>query len=151
MANHVTGTSTPFDVLASCLGALRQHVLVPLIGNPLFSEAEQLRANHFVHETDDVARLTRWYANVLAESTRRQAVAAHQRGQATLRATLGRLSLNGFRGSRSRKSPTPAWSPGAPLPDLADRLAGTFDRLAAARFRLADALTLAMLLSCPSQ
>ena len=151
MANHVTGTNTPFGVLPSCLGALRQHVLVPLINNPLFSEAEQLRANHFVHETDDIARLTRWYANVLAESTRRQAVAAHRRGQATLQATLGRLSLSSFRGPHPRKSPAPAWAPGDPLPDLADRLAGTFDRLAAARFRVADALTLAMLLSCPSR
>ncbi|RZK29871.1 MAG: hypothetical protein EOO61_20055, partial [Hymenobacter sp.] len=79
MANHVTGTSMLFSVPQPSLGELRQHVLMPLIGHPLFSEAEQLRANHFVHESDDIARLTRWGANVLAEIARRQAEAARQR------------------------------------------------------------------------
>jgi hypothetical protein len=47
--------------------------------------------------------------------------------------------------------PCPAWVPGAPLPDQADRRAGTFDRLATARFQLADSVTFAFLLSCPSR
>lgn len=150
MANHVTGTSTLTSVLPTCLGELRQHVLTPLLGNPLFSEAEQLRANHFVHETEDTARLTRWHANVLAEVTRREAVAAHQRGLATLQATLRRLCLGSFRGYRPRKlQPAPTWVPGAPLPDRADRPAGTFDRRAAAHFAPHYSLTLANLLTGP--
>ena len=132
------------------LGELRQYVLATLFGNPLFSEAEQLRANHFVHECEDPARLTRWRANVLAELARRQVAAAHERGQRALRATLCRLCPFGFRGNRPRQpQPTPAWVPGAPLPNGADYRAGSFDRRAAARFQPADSLTLTHLLSPP--
>jgi hypothetical protein len=149
MANHVIRKSAPTSVLPSCLGSLRQHVLAPLLDHPLFSEAERLRANHFVHKSEDVARLTRWHANVLAEIARRQAAAAHQRGQATLQATLQRLCLDSFRGHRPHQfPPTPTWVPGAFLPDRADCRAGTFDRRAAACFTPADSLTLATLLTC---
>ena len=135
METHVTGQPL--------LGELRQHVLATLFGNPLFSEAERLRAHYFVHDCADVARLTRWHANVRAELARRQAAAAHQRGQATLRATLRRLCPANFRGYRPRQPcPTPAWVPGTPLPDRADRYAGTFDRAAVARFHPADTLLL---------
>ncbi len=140
MKKHVTGHSM--------LGKLRQHVLNPLLGNSLFSEAEQLRANHFVHECEDIARLTRWGANVLAEIVRRQAEAARQRRDLALGATLRWLYSPSFRGHRSRpRRPRPTWVPGAFFPDRADRWAGTFDRLNAARFQLADALTFADLLS----
>jgi hypothetical protein len=47
--------------------------------------------------------------------------------------------------------PCPAWVPGAPLPDQADRRAGTLDRLAAARFLPTDSLTFTFLLSRPSR
>jgi hypothetical protein len=134
------------------LGELRQYVLLPLIGNSLFSEAEQLRANHFVHESDDIARLTRWGANVLAEIARREAEAARQRRDLTTRATLRQLRSASFRGHRScPRRPTPTWLPGAFLPDRADRLAVTFDRLAAARFQPAESLTFIALLSRQSQ
>jgi hypothetical protein len=134
------------------LGELRQHVLVALLGNSLFSEAEQLRANHFVHECEDVARLTRWHHSVLAEIARREAAAAHQRGQVTLHATLCRLCPGSFRGYRPRQpQPAPTWVPGAPLPHRSDHRAGTFDRLAAARFQPADSLTLPHLLSLQSR
>lgn len=134
------------------LGELRQFVLLPLIGNPLFSEAEQLRANHFVHESEDIARLTRWGTNVLAEIARRQVEAARQRRYFATRATLRRLRSSSFRGHCSRpRRPTPSWVPGAFFPDRADRWAGTFDRLAAARFQPADALTFADLLSFQSR
>ena len=43
----------------------------------------------------------------------------------------------------------PSWVPGAFLPDRADRRAGTFDFIAAARFQPADSLTFADLLSRP--
>lgn len=148
MANHVTGPSTLASVLPSCLGELRQHVLAALLGNPLFTAAEQLRANHFVHESEDITRLTRWHANVLTEIARREAAAAHQRRQATLQATLCRLYPGSFRGHRPRQpQPAPTWVPGAPLPDRADRHAGTFDRRAAARFAPWQSLTLANLLT----
>jgi hypothetical protein len=127
------------------LGELRQHVHLPLIGNPLFSEAERLRANHFVHESEDIARLTRWGANVLAEVARREAEAARQRRDLTTRATLRQLRSASFRGHRScPRRPTPTWLPGAFLPDRADRLA-------AARFQPAESLTFIALLSRQSQ
>jgi hypothetical protein len=152
MANHVSGISTLISVHPTSLGELRQHVLLPLIGNPLFSEAEQLRANHFVHESEDTVRLTRWGANVLAEIARRQAEAARQRRYFTMRATLGQLRLTSFRCHCSRpRRATPSWEPGAFFPDQSDRQAGTFDRLAAAHFQPADSLTFASLLSRKSR
>jgi len=92
------------------LGELRQRVLSPLIGNFLFSAAEQLRANHFVHESDDIARLTRWGANVRAEIARRQSEAARQRRHCATSTVLGRLRAGSFRCHRPR-SPrlAPAW------------------------------------------
>lgn len=149
MANHVTGKSTFQCVPPTCLGELRQHILLPLIGNPLFSEAEQLRANHFVHESDDIARLTRWGTNVLAEIARRQAEAARQRRDLATGATLRQLGSTSFR-SRPCQS-APSWVPGAFFPDRADHRAGTLDRLAVARFQPADALTFADLLSQPAR
>ena len=130
------------------LGELRRHVLLPLIGNPLFSEAEQLRANHFVHESDDTDRLTRWGANVLAEIARRQAEAARQRRYLAMGASLCQLRSTKFRGHCSRPpQPVPLWAPGTFFPERTDRRAGTFDRLVVARFQPADALTFADLLS----
>lgn len=128
-------------------GELRQHVLTPLIGNSLFSEAEQLQANHFVHGCEDIARLTRWGVNVLAEIARRQAEAARQRCHHAMRATLLRLRSGSFRGHYPRKRPaTRSWAPGTFFPERTDRWAGTFDRLAAARFQPAHTLTYAQLL-----
>ena len=148
MANHVSGTSTLVSVPPVSLGELRQHVLLPLIGNALFSEAEQLRANHFAHECEDIARLTRWGANVLAEIIRRKAEFARQRYDLATRATLRQLRSASFCGHRSRpRCLIAAWSPGTFIPDGADRRAGTFDRRAAARFLPADSLTVAHLLS----
>lgn len=142
METHVTGQPV--------LGKLRRYILAPLLGNPLFSKAEQLRANRLVYESEDIARLTRWHASVLAEIARREAAAAHQRGQATLRATLRRLCLTAFRGHRLRKpQPAPSWAPGAPLPNRADRHSATLDRCAAARFAPWQSLTLSDLLARP--
>jgi hypothetical protein len=133
------------------LGELRQHVLAPLLGNSLFSEAEQLRANHFAHECEDIARLTHWGVNVLAEIARRQAEAAHLRRYLATCATLHQLRSPSFRGHCSRpRQPKPTWVPGVFFPDRADRWAGTFDRLAAAHFQPADSVPFTALLSCPS-
>ena len=134
------------------LGELRQHVLLPLIGNPLFSEAEQLRANHFVHESEDIARLTRWGANVLAEIARRQTEAARHCCDLATRATLRQLSSTNLRGHRARlPQPAPSWVPGACFPDRSDHRAGTLDRQAAVRFQTAAALTFTNLLSQPTR
>jgi hypothetical protein len=142
METHVTGQPV--------LGELRQHILLPLIGNPLFSDAEQLRANHFVLESDDIARLTRWGVNVIAEIARRQAEAARQRRILAMGNALRQLNPANFRCHYLRpRLPMPSWVPGAFFPSLdqADRRAGTFDRLAASRFQPSDSLTFASLLS----
>jgi hypothetical protein len=148
MANHVSGTSALISVLPTCLGELRQHVLAPLLGNSLFSEAELLRAKHFVYECADIPRLTRWGENVLAEIARRQTEAARQHCYLVTGTTLRQLRSSCFRGQRARPpQSTPSWVPGAHFPDRADRGAATFDRQAAARFQPADTLTVADLLN----
>lgn len=129
------------------LGELRQRILLPLIGKSLFSAAEQLRANHFVHESEDVGGLTRWGANVLAEVTRREAAAACLRRHRATCDTLRHLPSRSFRDHRSRKCKAkPTWVPGAFFPDRADRWAGTFDRLAAASFQPTHTIPYAQLL-----
>ena len=131
------------SVPPTSLGELRQHVLLPLIGNSLFSEAEQLRANHFVHESENIARLIRWGASVLAEIARREAEAAHQRRGHATRASLYLLRATPFRAHCPHlPRPSPSWVVGASLPDRA----GPFDRWAA-RFQVADARTYVSLLS----
>lgn len=137
MKTHVTGQPV--------LGELRQHALNALLGNPFFSEAEHVRANHFVHECEDIVRLTRWGASVRVEIARRAAEAARQRRYYATRDRLRHLRATPFRGHCLR--PLPTWVVGVPLPDRADRRADTFDRRAAARFQPADARTFACLLS----
>ena len=144
METHVTGPPV--------LGELRQHVLAALLGHHLFSEAEQVRAVHFVHECEDIARLTRWGASVLAEIARRQAEAACQRRDHATHDRLGHLRATLFRGHHPRSPrPSPTWVVGAPLPNQTDRRAGTFDRLLAACFQPADSLTFASFLSRQSR
>jgi hypothetical protein len=132
------------------LGELRQHVLMPLVGHPLFSDAEQLRANHFAYECEDVVRLIRWDESVQAEIARREdatrAEAAYLHRQCVLRNTLWQMPPASFRCHCPRR---PALTQLASFPSLdqADRRAGTFDRLAASRFKPADSLTFASLLS----
>ena len=61
---------------APTLGALRCEVLAVLIGNPLFSREEQLRANHHTHECECPRRLALWLHNVEREAQRREQAAA---------------------------------------------------------------------------
>jgi len=154
MATHVTGKSTLLSVPPTSLGELRQHVLLSLIGHPLFSEAEQLRANHFAHECEDVARLIRWGESVQIEIACREATAraeaAFLRRQSAMCNTLWQLYPASFRCHYSRPF-APVQLASFPLPDQADRRAGTFDRLATTRFQPADALTFASLLSRQSR
>lgn len=77
MAVHATGQNTVDAVVpASTLGALRCALLAALIGNPLFSREEQLRANHHAHECECPHRLARWGRNVRREAERRQQAGA---------------------------------------------------------------------------
>jgi hypothetical protein len=152
MANHVSGASALISVLPTCLDELRQHVLAPLLGHSLFSKAELLRANHFVHESDDIAHLICWSANVLAEIACRQAEAARQHRYLATGVTLRRLCSLSFRGHCSRpRRPKPTWVPGAFFPDRSDRWAGAFDRLAAACFQPTDSVPFATLFSRQSR
>jgi hypothetical protein len=132
------------------LGELRQHVLMHLVGHPLFSDAEQLRANHFAHECEDIARLIRWGESVKAEITRRESIAlaeaAYLRRHCALRNTLQRIHFASFRYHCPRR-PASAQLASFPSLDQTDRRAGTFDRIAAARFQPADSLRFASLLN----
>jgi hypothetical protein len=136
------------------LGELRQHVLMPLIGHPLFSNAEQLRANHFAHECEDIARLIRWGESVQAEIARREAASkvktACLRRQFALSNTLRQMYPASFRCHFPRQS-APTQLTNFPSLGQADRRAGTFDRWAAVRFQPADSLTFASLLSQQSR
>jgi len=66
MESHVSGGITPLSI-----GELRQSILAVLIGNPLFTEEEQLLANHLTHECEDADRLVRWLRNVRLQDAKR--------------------------------------------------------------------------------
>ena len=55
------------------VGTYRRALLAVIIGNDLFTEAEQLRANHHAHECQDAAKLALWTRNTLRVATERQA------------------------------------------------------------------------------
>ncbi|GAB3843731.1 hypothetical protein GCM10028822_00220 [Hymenobacter terrigena] len=56
---------------ASPVAGLRAALTALTFGNALLSEEEQLRANHSIHECEDVFRLTRWFVNTRRELARR--------------------------------------------------------------------------------
>ena len=56
MKTHVTGHPV--------LGELRHALAAVFFGNPLFSPQEQLLANHYIHECEDIQQLTRWLQNM---------------------------------------------------------------------------------------
>ena len=56
---------------ASPIAGLRAALTALTFGNALLSEEEQLRANHSIHECEDVFRLTRWLVNTRIELARR--------------------------------------------------------------------------------
>jgi len=66
MESHVSGGTTPLSI-----GELRQAILIVLIGNRLFTEEEQLLANHLTYECEDVKRLVQWLRNVRLEDAKR--------------------------------------------------------------------------------
>jgi hypothetical protein len=78
--NLQSGESTVAAVAAPTLqiGATRRNILAIVIGNDLFTPAEQLRCNHNVHECQDPTRLALWLRNVRREAMRREEVAEPQ-------------------------------------------------------------------------
>ncbi|SFQ49222.1 hypothetical protein [Hymenobacter arizonensis] len=56
---------------AAHVAALRAQLTALTFGNPLLSAAEQLRANHAIHECEDADRLARWLVNTRRELARR--------------------------------------------------------------------------------
>jgi hypothetical protein len=65
---------------ASSLPTLRAQLTALTFRSPHLSEAEQLRANHHIHECEDAERLTHWLQTVKAELARRS-IAAQAQGR----------------------------------------------------------------------
>ena len=89
------------------LSELRHSILAVLVGNPLFTEEEQLLANHTTYECEDEARLGRWLRNVRLQDARRGfltrmrvALATHQQAVCTEPAALAR-ELQALAGCRA--------------------------------------------------
>lgn len=57
--------------VASPVAGLRAALTALTFDNALLSDEEQLRANHNIHECEDVFRLTRWFVNTRKELARR--------------------------------------------------------------------------------
>ena len=55
------------------LSTLRTHLTTLTFHSPYLSDAEKLRANHHIHECEQVAQLLRWLQTVTAELARREA------------------------------------------------------------------------------
>ena len=66
MESPVTGGITPLS-----LGELRQAILAVYLGNPLFSDKEQLEANHDAHECEDLPYMEAWLRGVRLEDAQR--------------------------------------------------------------------------------
>lgn len=77
MESPVTGGITPLS-----LGELRQAILAVYIGNPLFSLAEQLEANHDAHACEDLPYMVAWLKGVRLEDTKRGFLHRNQVAQA---------------------------------------------------------------------
>jgi len=55
------------------LATLRTHLATLTFHSPYLSDAEKLRANHHIHECEQVAQLLLWLQTVPAELARREA------------------------------------------------------------------------------
>lgn len=122
---------------AACLPTLRAQLTALTLHSPHLSEAEKLRANHHIHECEDVNRLTHWLQTVQAELARRNITAQTKKALAKY-------------ASPTRRHPQPAHH----MPTVStlaahyvlDRLAAPRDRHATAQFQPARTLTYAQLL-----
>jgi hypothetical protein len=78
----------------SFLMAETRSQLVALTSNsPYLTDAERLRANHNIHECEDLMRMVRWIVNVKRELTRRQ-----QQGASYGRIKVGPIAGFGYVG-----------------------------------------------------
>ncbi|MGI4871496.1 MAG: hypothetical protein ACRYFX_09995 [Janthinobacterium lividum] len=92
MTTHVTGQAAVAAAAPTLhLATFRRNILALIVGNPLFTDAEQLRANHHTHECTCPYRLVRWLKNVrrvAAEREHAQGVASLAEGIAQFEAKL---------------------------------------------------------------
>lgn len=74
MKTHVSGQAAVAAVAPTLhVGTYRRNILAIILDSPLFTPAEQLRANHHVHECQDAAQLARWLTNVRRVAAEREA------------------------------------------------------------------------------
>jgi len=78
MESHVSGASTPQGLL----GELRQALLAVYVGNPHFTPAEQLLANHQAHELEGEQELAHWLRAARLDDAERQRQARWQAARA---------------------------------------------------------------------
>jgi hypothetical protein len=67
MATHVNGLTT--------LGELRHSILAVVVGNPRFTDEEQLQINHSAHELEGSAELVQWLRALRLDDARRGYIA----------------------------------------------------------------------------
>ena len=113
MATHVSGQAAAVTTAPTLhVGTYRRALLAVIIGNDLFSEAEQLRANHNAHECQDAAKLALWTRNSQRVAAERQAQQQAQ-GLANLAEGLARFEAKQAAQPTAQPAPTPAPTPWA--------------------------------------
>lgn len=65
-------SQAPAQSNAFYLGTLRRNILAAVVGNDLFTDAEQLRCNDSVHQCSNTARLALWLKNVRRVAAERE-------------------------------------------------------------------------------
>lgn len=118
------------DCSPTLLATLRAQLTALTFHSPYLTAAEQLRANHHIHDCPDPARLARWLRNLPAMLARRE---AEQRS-----ATLAHYA--------ALLHETRPLRPTTPLPYPGDSAASARDQRAAAGFAPAQSLRYAHLL-----
>jgi hypothetical protein len=109
MKTHVTGNAavdaaapTQEAAHTAAVTAYRQTLLGLILHNPLFTDAEQLRANHNAHACECPLTLAKWVRNTTKEADRRRANPPATYATASQRETIVRL-LNHPKVSRQQK------------------------------------------------
>lgn len=93
------------DAATAAVTAYRATLLGLILNNPLFTDAEQLRANHNAHECECPLILAKWVRNTRREADRRRANPPATYATGSQRETIVRL-LNHPKVSRSQKTGT---------------------------------------------
>jgi hypothetical protein len=141
MQNQILGQNAA-PTAACFLPTLRAQLTALTFHSSHLSEAEKLRANHHIHECEDVKRLTHWLRTVKAELARRNLAAQTKK-------VLAQAPLPYLRNQRQpqlfRHAAKPTVSTLA-LRYFVDRPALAPDCRAAAQFQPARTLTYAQML-----